>query len=200
MVLFVHYTVNSWRWNFLNNLNFIIAENLKELREKKKLSLESVSKLTGVSKSMLGQIERCEVNPTVSTVWKIANGLKISCTQLMSKPEADFELVDKSKVQPLIEDSGRVRIFPVFAFDSERRFEMYSLEVDGEGYLSTEAHQQGTQEFITVFSGELTVNVNGEDFMVEKGNSIRFKADSSHYYKNTGSDLCSLTMVIYYPL
>lgn len=184
----------------MDKLNFIISENLKTLRQEKKLSLDKVSKLTGVSKSMLGQIERCEVNPTVSTIWKIANGLKVSCTELMSMPETDFEIVDKSKVQLLIEDNGKVRICPVFPFDSSRRFEMYSVEIDTNGYLSTEAHQQGTQEFITVFSGEITINLNGEDFVVTTGNSIRFKADGCHSYKNTGDTICSLSMVIYYPV
>ena len=184
----------------MDKLNFIIAENLKIFRDKKKLSLDKVSKLTGVSKSMLGQIERCEVNPTVSTIWKIANGLKVSCTQLMSMPETDLEIVEKSQVDPLVEDNGRIRIYPVFAFDSARRFEMYSIEFDGEGYLSTEAHQQGTQEFITIFSGKLTININGEDFVVTEGNSIRFKADSIHAYKNNDITTCSLSMVIYYPI
>lgn len=184
----------------MEKLNFIIAENLKRFRAEKTLSLDNVSKLTGVSKSMLGQIERCEVNPTVSTLWKIANGLKISCTQLMTMPEADFEIVDKSQVQPLVEDNGRIRIFPVFPFNSATRFEMYSIEIDDEGYLSSEAHQQGTQEFITVFSGNLTISINGEDFVVTAGNSIRFKADSPHAYKNTDDIICSLSMVIYYPI
>ncbi|MCU6396765.1 helix-turn-helix transcriptional regulator, partial [Enterobacter quasiroggenkampii] len=102
----------------LEKLNLIIAKNLKRLREEKALSLNELSKMTDVSKSMLGQIERCEANPTVSTIWKIANGLKISCTELMSMPEADFKIVDKSQVQPLIEDEGKVRIFPVFPFDN----------------------------------------------------------------------------------
>ncbi len=60
----------------MDKLNYVIAENLKRLREERKLSLDNVSRLSGVSKSMLGQIERGEVNPTVSTVWKISNGLK----------------------------------------------------------------------------------------------------------------------------
>lgn len=183
----------------MEKLNYIIAENLKRLREEKALSLKDVSMLTDVSKSMLGQIERCEVNPTVSTVWKIANGLKISFTQFMSMPEADFEIVDKSQVPPLVEDGGKIRIFPVFPFDSTTRFETYSMEIEESGYLSSEAHQQGTQEFITVFSGELTININGEDFVVAMGNSIRFKADSPHIYKNTDDTICSLSMVIYYP-
>jgi transcriptional regulator with XRE-family HTH domain len=184
----------------LDKLNSVIAENLKGLREERKLSLDNVAKLTGVSKSMLGQIERGEVNPTVSTVWKISNGLKISFTQLMSRPEADFELVEKSEIQPFVEDNGRFRNFPVFPFDSARRFEMYSVEIDGSGYLTAEAHPKGTQEFITVFSGEVSISVSNECFFVATGNSIRFRADLPHTYKNTGEDICTLSMVIYYPL
>jgi XRE family transcriptional regulator, regulator of sulfur utilization len=60
----------------LDKLNIIIARNLKRLREDRKLSLDNVAKLSDVSKSMLFQIERGEVNPTVSTVLKISNGLK----------------------------------------------------------------------------------------------------------------------------
>jgi XRE family transcriptional regulator, regulator of sulfur utilization len=185
--------------NILDKLNFVIAENLKRLREDRKLSLDNVAKLSGVSKSMLGQIERGEVNPTVSTVWKISNGLKISFTQLMSRPEADIEIVNKAEIQPFIEDGGKIRNYPVFPFDSTRRFEMYSLEIDEDGYLSAEAHPQGTQEFITVFSGEVTINVSGEDYVVTCGNSMRFKADSPHTYKNNGDTNCALSMVIYYP-
>jgi XRE family transcriptional regulator, regulator of sulfur utilization len=184
----------------LDKLNSVIAENLKKFREDRKLSLDNLAKLSGVSKSMLGQIERKEVNPTVSTVWKIANGLKISFTQLMSRPEVDIELIEKSEIQPLIEDDGKFRNFPIFPFDSTRRFEMYMLEIDAGGNLSAEAHPQGTQEFITVFSGEVTININDGDFIITSGNSMRFKADSPHAYKNSGKGTSTLSMVIYYPL
>ena len=59
-------------------LNSLIGKKLKEIRSAKRLSLEEVTKLTGVSKAMLGQIERGISNPTVSTLWKIATGLKVS--------------------------------------------------------------------------------------------------------------------------
>jgi len=199
MIPFVHYIVNRLEENNLDELNLVIAESLKRLRSDRKLSLDNVAKLSGVSKSMLGQIERGEVNPTVSTVWKISNGLKISFTQLMSRPESDIEIVDKYKIQPLIEDNGKVRNFPIFPFDSTRRFEMYSLEIDGGGNLEAEPHPRGTQEFVTVFSGEVTINVNGEGYVLTTGNSMHFKSDSPHAYMNSGDALCSFSMVIYYP-
>ncbi|HSU80106.1 MAG TPA: helix-turn-helix transcriptional regulator, partial [Candidatus Angelobacter sp.] len=57
-------------------LNALIGQRLKHIRVTKGLSLDRVAELTGVSKPMLGQIERAQSNPTVSTLWKIAEGLR----------------------------------------------------------------------------------------------------------------------------
>ena len=183
----------------MDQLCKIIAGNLKRIREEKKLSLDTVAKLSGVSKSMLGQIERCEVNPTVSTMWKIANGLKLSFSQFVSHPETKVELVDLETMAPLLEDEGRVKIYPTFSFDSTRRFEVYSVQFQPGGVLSTEPHLQGTQEFLTICSGQLTVTVGEERFVVEEKNAIRFQADGPHSYQNTGAAECLLQMVIFYP-
>jgi XRE family transcriptional regulator, regulator of sulfur utilization len=183
----------------LDDLSHIISENLKRIREEKKLSLDTLAKLSGVSKSMLGQIERCEVNPTVSTMWKIANGLKVSFSQFINRAENNVELIDISGLEPLLEDEGRVKIYPTFSFDSSRRFEQYSVEFQKNGYLSTEPHLKGTQEFLTVFSGEITVTIGKESYMVNAGKAIHFKADEIHSYENTGDSACLLDMLIYYP-
>ena len=158
-----------------------------------------MAKLSGVSKSMLGQIERCEVNPTVSTMWKIANGLKVSFSQFVIRVETNVELIDISSLEPLLEDEGRVKIYPTFPFDSSRRFEIYSIEFQSKGYLSTEPHLQGTQEFLTVYAGEVTVTIGEKSFIVNAGKAIRFKADELHSYENTGDSTCLVDMVIYYP-
>jgi XRE family transcriptional regulator, regulator of sulfur utilization len=184
---------------FLDNLSRIISENLKRIREEKRLSLYTVEKLSSVSKSMLGQIERCEVNPTVSTMWKIANGLKVPFSQFIDHVEMDIELIDINSLEPLLEDEGRVKIYPTFSFDSTRRFEIYSVEFQMNAYLSTGPHLQGTQEFVTVFTGEVIVKVGEKSFVVNAGKAIRFKADEPHSYKNIGEENCLLDMVIFYP-
>lgn len=183
----------------MNKINEIISENLKKLRELRNLSLDKVSKMTGVSKSMLGQIERGEVNPTISTLWKISYGLKISFTQLMSRPEREVEFMEKNSIAPITADDGKFRAYTIFPFDDKRRFETYSIEVDSGGKVSAEPHPQGTQEFITVYSGEITVAVDEKEYMLYSGNSMRFKADRTHSYRNCGSDICTMSMVIYYP-
>lgn len=184
--------------NFLENLNQIVAQNLKRIREDKKLSLEKTAELTGVSKAMLSQIERSESSPTISTVWKIAGGLKISFTSLVDKHQSDTVLIYKNDIEPMVEDSGRYRVYPFFPYEDGRRFEAYMIEIDKGGYLSAEAHGDGTQEFITVYSGEVTIRVGDDEYIVPEGASIRFKSDSPHDYRNSGNALVRLNMVIYY--
>jgi len=183
----------------MENLNRLIGENLKRLRSEKSLSLDAVAKLSGVSKSMLGQIERGEVNPTISTIWRIANGLKVSFTSLVTRAQDDSEIVSRSEVEPLVEDSGKCRNYPVFPFDAERGFEMYAVEIDPGGYLQAEGHTPGTQEFITLHAGQLAVRVADEEHVLACGDSIRFKADAQHSYHNPGTEMVSLSMVIHYP-
>ena len=140
----------------------IVAENLRRLREERKLSLDAVAKSSGVSKSMLGQIERGVTSPTVSTLWKIAYGLKISFMALLAKPEMDMEIVERDEAGPFLEDEGRYRLYVMFPFDTARKFEMFAVELDAGARFDAAPHQEGTQEFITVFEGTLTLGLNGE--------------------------------------
>ena len=61
----------------------VVSANIKNIREKKKLTLDAAAEITGVSRSMLAQIEKGDVNPTISVLWKIANGYKVSFTSLV---------------------------------------------------------------------------------------------------------------------
>lgn len=183
----------------MDNLNRLIGDNLKRLRADMGLSLDAVARLSGVSKSMLGQIERGEVNPTISTMWRIANGLKISFTALVTRAQDDSEVVMRSEIEPLIEDGGKVRNYPVFPFDAERGFEMYAVDIDPGGYLQADAHTTGTQEFITLHTGGLSIRVGEDEHALGRGDSIRFKADAPHSYHNPGAETASLSLVIHYP-
>lgn len=129
----------------------------------------------------------------------IANGLKVSFMALMSRPETEIEMINKPDIQCLVEDDGKYRNYPVFPFNDARRFEMYMLEIDMGGRLHAEPHPDRTQEFITVFSGEIAIEVDNKTYRVAKGDSIRFKADKPHAYYNTGKEQANLSMVIYYP-
>ena len=181
----------------MENYRKIIAVNLKQLRTERKLSLDNVAKLTGVSKSMISQIEKGEVNPTVSIMWKLANGFKVSFTRFMHELESDVEVVKKSDDMCLLEDEGRVKCYPLFSFDTDRRFETFYVEIDEGGVVNADGHNSGAQEFITMFDGYLIISFSGKNYRVGPGESIRFRADGKHSYM--AETECKFSQVIYYP-
>lgn len=183
----------------MNDLNLIIAANLRQLREDRKLSLDKVAEATGVSKSMLGQIERGESNPSITTIWRIANGLKVSFTALVNAPQADTVLVDQASVEPLSGDGGRYRVYPLFPYEEGRRFEIYTVEIEPGGGFASDSHGERTQEFVTVFDGELALATNNRQYVLKRGESIRFRADRPHSYRNAAAALTRLSLVIHYP-
>lgn len=180
-------------------MNLIVAKNIKRLRKENKLSMDKLAKLSGVSKSMLAQIERGESNPTISTLWKLANGMKVPFEALTVFPKTSYEIVKISEVQPLLKDEGKVKIYSLFPDNENRRFEVYYLELEPKSYWQSESHLQGTTEFITISCGTLEINVDDKIFTITKGESLRFRGDHIHSYQNTSKETAILHMILYNP-
>lgn len=176
----------------------VVALNAKSIRQRKNLTLDAAAALTGVSRSMLAQLEKGEVNPTVSVLWKIANGYKVSFTSLLESGAERVSVVRASDTAALTEDGGRYINYPVFAFDEKRLFETYRIVIEPGGSLSAQPHLKGSEEYITVFAGQVEITVADERFKLERGDSIRFCSDLPHAYKNPGGDRAELSMLIYY--
>lgn len=175
-----------------------IAANTKQIREQKKLTLDAAASITGVSRSMLAQIEKGEVNPTISVLWKIANGYKVSFTSLTEERGEVVSVVRQADIQPLSEDEGRYLNYPIFPFDEQRLFETYRIVIQAGGRLSAQPHLKGAVEYLTVFAGEAEIVLDGERLLLSKGDSVRFCADVPHGYRNAGEETVELSMLIYY--
>jgi len=198
IIQYVHYNAQVFGVILLKNLNSVISDNLKRIRRKKNLSLDKVSQLTSISKSMLGQIERKETNPTITTVWKIANGLKISFTSLIKEKVNEVQIISKDHIQPLINRDNGYRLYPVFLYDENTGFEIYTVELEPGSILEADGHVGGVREYITVFQGRLSVQVEDKEYQLARGNAIKFDASKPHVYKNTSKDITILNMTIYY--
>lgn len=183
----------------MENLNQIIAANLKELRKKKGLSLEQVSVLTSISKSMLSQLERGEVNPTISTVYKLALGLKVPVTAFTASRPRPFTSSNKHQLSPLTGDDGRYRLYPIFGFREHQDFEIFDLEFDEGGQMDGNRQMLGTREFITIYSGELTLVFDDHAYVLKAGDHASYNAFDKYTNKNTGKGMVTANIVVHYP-
>lgn len=183
----------------MEKLGKVIGENLKRLRMDRGLSLGALADISSVSKSRLGQIERGEANPSVTTVWQIANALRVEFSTLVTSPRADSVVVSMSDVEPVVADEGRYRAYALFPFDPALGYEVFCSEIDPSSHLRAEPHGEGTWETVIVVSGRLLIEAAGETHSVGPGDALRFKADTPHAYRNVDDAPAVCHMVISYP-
>ena len=176
----------------------LLAQNLQALREKRNLSLAEVADLTGVSKSMLWQIEAGQSSPTIATIWKIANGLRVPFTAFLQQQDTEVTLRALKEDQPLQGESEGYRLYPVVPFDPERSFEIYYVEIDPGTTLDAEPHQGNAKEYVFVVRGEINITVDDKAYSVDSDHMISFLANCSHRYRNSGEEMAAAMMLISY--
>ncbi|MGM9923519.1 MAG: helix-turn-helix domain-containing protein [Bacillus sp. (in: firmicutes)] len=176
----------------------IIANNLAEIRKSRALSLNQVAEMTGVSKAMIAQIEKGKSNPTVTTLWKIANGLQVSFSVFMKEgdgPKVTTITVDE--LESIIDEDGNYLVYSIFPYHPEKKFEIYAIDLKPGFRHNAERHLG--EEYILLKSGELTLKVNNEEYVLKTGEALSFAADVDHSYINATEDMVSFYNVIYYP-
>lgn len=173
----------------MDHLNKNIAINLKKIRKSKKMSLDMMAAETGLSKSMLGQIERGEANPTVATIGKIISAMRIGFNDLIRTPREESYVVKKEMLTPFKSSKGNYRKYAYFPFEESRDFEIYCIEIEENSCYSCSSHGEKTAEYLVVFSGVLNVEIDGKEHILNPGDAIRFDSDKEHIYKNNGDGL-----------
>lgn len=182
----------------MENINIIIGNNLNTFRKSKGYSLDKVAEMTGVSKGMLGQIERGETNPSISTLWKIANGLHISSTSLLEAKPDELVIIKKNDLTPMTENNSKYRVFAAFPFNSNKKFEVLIVDLESGCVHCSEPHDKDVEEYIYVSKGEFELTIQGTSYKLIEGDSIKFLADKAHEYINKSTELCTLHTIIYY--
>lgn len=184
----------------MGNISLRIGERLKEIRILRQLTLEDVAKITGVSKPMLGQIERGQSSPTINTLWKISTGLKIPLSFFCKQQEADFQVVDLEDIEQITEENGGIKAYPMFPFDPVRNVEVFYLEMAAKVKHPSAVQRRGVEKYIFVTDGTLKVIIGEEEILLTTEQSLRFRADVEHAYYNVSDSRCSFYDMIFYPV
>ncbi|NLL45910.1 MAG: helix-turn-helix domain-containing protein [Clostridiales bacterium] len=180
-------------------ITHVIGVNLKRLRTERNLSLGQLAELSDVSKVMLSQIEKGDTNPTINTIWKIANGLKVPYTALLEQQKHDTSVMKKSEINVQSDENGHYRVYCYYENTPLRNFEFFQIELDA-GYSHTSiGHSEKVQEYILVLEGELSLTVNGRTHILQADDSISFIATADHTYTASGTETLKAAIINFYP-
>ena len=177
-----------------------IGVALAALRQARSLSMDALSRQSGVSKSMLSQIERQRANPTVAVVWRLANALGVPLTQLLGSIDAE----DSGAIQsvrgisaPLMRSQdGKCELRIVSPVELAGRFEWYQLLMQPGGVLASEAHTAGTREHLTVVGGRIEVQSGTQQAVGNPLDTLRYPADVAHQLRNAGRSRATGLLIV----
>lgn len=167
------------------DLNRAVAENIKRIRKMKKLSIERTAAMAGVSRSMLGQIERGEANPSVAVLGKLAAALKVPAQLLLENDSFESLLMAReldNKPQRL--DGGKVLLRRSFPYDEVTRQESFFLDMYISGKFAPEPSVAGCVCCATVTSGTVDLTAEEQSFQLLERDAIRFAADRPYRFEN----------------
>jgi transcriptional regulator with XRE-family HTH domain len=176
----------------------VLAKEIRFFRKKKHFSLEMLAEASGVSRSMISKIERCQTVPSTVILSKLAEALGVTFSQLMA-PAVEREVVHiASGEQPVLQDqeSGFLRrcispMLPGRGID----WVLNTLPANAETGKFV-AHRRGVEEYIYVLRGRLRATIGDQSIVLDQGDSLFFQADADHTFLNLGKTPCEYFLVI----
>lgn len=176
-----------------------IGQNVKKQRTELKMSMDKLAKKSGVSKAMLSQIESDKVNPTIATMWKIAHALEVDFNLLLKghgQKIRKFQVNRHEDITTLDANEDGVLINVLSPISMAEDLELYTLKFAPNSILNSSPHCPGTEEFLTVLSGEVKVTVEQQSTTLREGDLINYESDAPHSIENLLDSEAQIYLVV----
>lgn len=175
-----------------------LGQTILRLRTADKMSLGDLSESSGVAKSMISQIEKNEANPSLATLSRLSQALGTSVQAMVASDNGGSALVQKTGIQdtPLLKsEDGLCELRIIGSIDTVQWVQWYDFRAQAGGKLESSPHPKGSVENLTLLTGEVAVEVDGERWTAKSGETLRYKADRPHIIENIGAAPVHATMV-----
>ncbi len=165
-----------------------LSDRLREMRTKRGWTLEQLSSLSFVSRSMLSQIERGAANPTLGVAFRIAQAFGVSLSDLVDVPAVTpkIDVIRGDDRSHLFRDDAQCRIRTLSPLRLEKDVEFYELTLKAGGALRSAPHFEGTREFLAVEKGTVRLTSGADSTELHAGDSAHYPADVPHKIENIG--------------
>lgn len=181
--------------------SYQLGDKLRRLRLRKKIGLVDLGKHTGLSPSMLSQLENGKLVPTLPTLARIAMVFDVGLEYFFTdrKKRGLFSVVRKAERMrfPDRPDSPAPAYwFEVLAFSAqEKSMQAYLAEFEPRAPGQVQDHVHDGAEFLLVLEGEVGLRYEDEETILREGDSVYFDASHPHAYRAAGSGKAKAVVV-----
>lgn len=182
-----------------------LGQKLRQLRLRKKIALVDLGKHTGLSASMLSQLENGKLVPTLPTLARIAMVFDVGLEHFFvdKKNKRLFSIVraaERLKFPELPDSPTPGYFFEVLAFGAtDKAMAAYLAEFPQHDLKTSRHHVHNGSEFVHVLEGQLAINYQSEDHVLEAGDSVYFDASEPHSYSGQTDQITRAIVVTAQP-
>ena len=178
----------------------MLCERVTELRQRNSFTLEQLATASGVSRSMLSQIERGQANPTLAVTFRIAQVFGMTIGELVDDPAAssNIEIVHGNDPNNLFRADEVCQIRTLSPLHMEKSVEFYELVIQPGAALDSAPHFDGTREMFTVTAGVAKLSAGQTDCELTIGDTANYRADLNHTISNDGTSELKGYLVVTY--
>lgn len=181
-------------------MNEAIARRVAALRKSGQLTFDALAARSDISKGMLVQIEQGRANPSISTLCKLAAGLRVSVADLVNgadQASRAVRIVPPGTAPVLWQGPKGGSATLLVGAEGPDMLELWDwCLMPGERFESR-PHPAGTQELLNVIEGTLALEIDGRSHLVAAGASASARTDCAHAYASHGKKKVRFSMVVY---
>lgn len=176
-----------------------LGHRLRLARTSRGISLGQLGQRTGLTKSLLSQVERSVSAPSLSSLRRIAQALEVPISQLLSESSHVGSVVRRANRKEIRWPALRVLYEPLSSND-RKHLQMILVRMEPGGRSADEptAHSFG-EECSLVLSGRVEVVIGDQRHLLEEGDAVSLDRAVPHYYLNAGDGLATYVQAIYPP-
>jgi transcriptional regulator with XRE-family HTH domain len=169
-----------------------IGERLRRERERRGLSQRQLARRAGVANASISQIEAGKLNPTVSMLKKVLDGVPLSLAEFFGDADEQPDRVFFRAAELAEIADGGVTYRQVGGDLSRRSIQLLKERYEPGAGTGRHALSHEGEECGLVLSGRLLVTVGEQQALLGPGDAYYFRSDTPHAFRNSGSDPCEL--------
>lgn len=173
----------------------LLAQAIRRERERLGLSVTELGKRASLAKSTLSQLEAGVGNPSLETLWALANALQVPVSRLMGQPRQHVQVIRANEGAASQSEQAHYAATLLAACPAGAQRDLYRVKVQPGEPRQSKAHPPGTLEHVIICHGRARVGPEDQTVILEAGDYMSYSADGPHLFEALQADTLAVMLI-----
>ena len=169
-----------------------IGRRLRGIRHRLELSQRQLARQSGVANATISQVEAGKLNPTVSMLKKILDGIPMGLAEFFADDDPSQDRIFFRAADLIEIADGGVSYRQVGANLTNRAIQLLAERYEPGAGTGKHALTHNGEECGIILKGRLEVTVGEETLVLGEGDAYYFDSSRPHFFRNIGNIPCEV--------